>query len=343
MKRVFLIGILLSALLAACNKENEFPDYKYSTVYFAYQSPIRTLVLGEDVFDNTLDNQRKIQIMASMGGVYENNKDVTLDVVIDNALAQGLKFDPNNGGGDVVAMPSNYYVLPQNMKITIPAGKVMGGLEVQLTDAFFADPRSVRNTFVIPVRITKVANADSILRGTSAKTGADPRKAGDWNVAPKDYVLYAVKYINPYHSAYLRRGVAVVKGNNGNTALDTTVVYRNEFVERDQVVNLFTRSLTQDTTLLSSRNKGNISVPFQLLLNFDAAGKCTVSAPDAALYTVSGGGQFTKKGDMWGNEKRDVLHLKYQVDFGTTTHSITDTLVVRDRGVKFETFAPTVL
>lgn len=343
MKRVFLIGVLLSALLAACNKENEFADYKYSTVYFPYQSPIRTLVLGEDVFDNTLDNQRKIQIMATMGGVYENKKDVTLDVVVDNSLAQGMKFDPSNGGGDVVAMPSNYYVLPKDMKITIPAGKMMGGLEVQLTDAFFADPRSVRNTFVIPVRITKVANADSVLRGTSSKTGADPRKAADWSVAPKDYVLYAVKYINPYHGAYLRRGVAVVKGNNGNTALDTTVVYRNEFVERDQVVNLFTRSLTQDSTFLSSRNKGNINVPFQLLLNMDAAGKCTITAPDASLYTVSGGGQLTKKGDMWGNEKRDVLHLKYQVDFGTTTHSFTDTLVIRDRGVKFETFAPVVL
>ena len=38
------------------------------------------------------------------------------------------------------------------MKIIIPAGKVMGGIEVQLTDAFFADPRSIKNTFVIPLK-----------------------------------------------------------------------------------------------------------------------------------------------------------------------------------------------
>lgn len=343
MKRVYLLGLSLLSILAACNKDNEFPDYKFSTAYFPYQSPIRTLVLGEDVFDNTLDNQRKLQIMASMGGVYENKKDVTLNVVVDNSLAQGLKFDPNNGGGEVIAMPANYYTLPREMKITIPAGKVMGGLEVQLTDAFFADPRSVKNSFVIPLRITSATNVDSVLRGTTAKTGADPRKAGDWSVAPKDYVLYAVKFINPYQGAYLRRGVAEVKGNNGNTSLDTMVVYRNQFVERDQVVNLFSKSLTQDTTILNSRNIGNINMPFQLVLDFDANGKVAVTGPAAVPYTVTGSGQFVKKGDMWGNEKRDVLHLKYKVDFGTTTHNLTDTLVVRDRGVKFETFAPTVL
>lgn len=342
MKRIFLISIISIAFLTGCNKDWEFADYKYSTVYFAYQSPIRTLVLGEDVFDNTLDNQRKFLIMATMGGVYENKKDITLTLALDTSLTRRLKFDPNNGGGDVVPMPSNYYILPQDMKITIPSGKVMGGLEVQLTDAFFADPRAIKNTFVIPLKITSVINADSILRGSSTKTSPDPRQVGDWGVAPKDFVLYAIKYVNPYHGAYLRRGIDQVKGNSGNTALDTTVSYRNAFVEKDEVVSLFTKSLTQDTVSLNAKNRGNLNVPFRLILDFDNSGKATVSGPPAASYTVSGSGQFVKKGDMWGNEKRDVLHLKYQVVFGTTTHNLTDTLVMRDRAVKFETFAPVV-
>ena len=105
MKRVFLISVVLLSILTACNKDWEFPDYKYSTVYFPYQSPVRTLVLGEDVFDNTLDNQHKFLIMASMGGVYENKKDITLDVAVENSLTQKLKFDSANGD-DVVAMPA---------------------------------------------------------------------------------------------------------------------------------------------------------------------------------------------------------------------------------------------
>jgi len=37
-----------------------------------------------------------------------------------------------------------------------------------------------------------------------------------------------------------------------------------------------------------------------------------------------------------------VLHLTYTIDFGTATPTFTDTLVLRDRGVKFETFNPVV-
>jgi hypothetical protein len=120
------------------------------------------------------------------------------------------------------------------------------------------------------------------------------------------------------------------------------VVYRKTFVEQDEVVSMFTRSLTQDTISLNAKNKGNVNVPFRLVLSFDNSDNIVVSAPPTATYTVTGNGKLVKKGDMWGNEKRDVMHLKYQVVFGTTTHNLTDTLVLRDRGVKFETFAPVV-
>ncbi len=340
MKRLFLISFILLSLFTACNKDWQFPDYKYTTVYFPYQSPVRTIVLGEDIYDNTLDNQHKFSIMATMGGVYENKKDIALDVSVDNSLTQQLKFNTANGDS-VFAMPGSYYIMPKDMKIVIPSGKLMGGMEVQLTDAFFADPRSIKNTFVIPLKINAVTNADSVLKGASSLPSPNRIKPADWSTVPKDYVLYAVKYINPYHGSYLRRGVDIVKGV-GNAALDTTVVYHNTYVEKDQVVSLFTKSLTQDTISLNAKNIGNIDEPFRLLLNFDNAGKVSISAPASATYTVSGTGEFVKKGDSWGNEKRDVLHLNYQVSFGATTHSLTDTLVLRDRAVKFETFTPTI-
>lgn len=178
MKRISLIIFVIISALTACNKAWEFPDYKFSTVYFPYQSPVRTLVLGEDIYDNSLDNQHKFLVMATMGGVYENKKNITLTVAVENTLTNKLKFNAQNGD-DVVALPSNYYVLPADMKINIPAGKVMGGIEVQLTDAFFADPRSIKNTFVLPLKIVSVTNADSVLRGSSTKASPDPRQLGD--------------------------------------------------------------------------------------------------------------------------------------------------------------------
>ncbi len=342
MKRAFLISSVLFITLAACNKDWSFPDYKYSTVYFAYQAPVRTLVLGKDIYDNTLDNQHKCMIMVSMGGVYENKKDVMVDVVVDTSLAGRLKFESATGD-TVLAMPDNYYTLPAKKQIVIPAGKVMGGMEVQLTDAFFQDPRSIKNTFVIPLKITSVQNADSILSGKSDRPSPDRRKLGDWVIPPKDYILFAVKYINPYHGSYLRRGIDEVKGAGGNTALDTTVVYHATYVEKDEVCKAVTTTLDEVSMSLNAKIKGNVNVPFQMILKFDSQGNCTITNPPSASYTLTGNGEFVKDGDMWGNEKRDVLRLKYQIDFGTTVHSLTDTIVARDRGVKLETFNPFVV
>ncbi|OQP56761.1 DUF5627 domain-containing protein [Niastella populi] len=345
MKKIILLLCIVLVICYSCsNKDSVFPDYKYTTVYFPYQSPVKTLVLGEDIFDNSLDNDHKCLIMAAMGGVYENKKDVTLSVVVDTALARQLKFDAATGD-NVLYMPDNYYRLPaaKDQKIVIPAGELMGALEVQLTDAFFQDPRAVKNTFVIPLRITGVQNADSVLSGKSSNKDADRRNPGEWITPPKDYILYAIKYINPYHGIYLRRGLDNVKGTGGNTALDTTVMYHAQYVEKDELCSLVTTAMNEVTVSLNAKNRGNVNVPFQLILRFDSQGKCTISSPAAASYAITGAGALVKKGDMWGNEKRDVIYLQYQADFGTTAHMFKDTIVLRDRGVKMETFNPFIV
>jgi hypothetical protein len=341
MKKLIYISLMVSFIFTACeNRDREFPDYDYTTVYFAYQSPVRTLVLGEDMYDNTLDNAHKCKIMATMGGVYENNADRILDVAVDNSLTDNLLF--NDGSGrHILPMPSNYYSLAGDMQIVIPSGSISGGIEVQLTDAFFADSLSIENTYVIPLRIESVTNADSILSGKSSKSAPKLFDPADWSVEPKNYILYCVKYVNPWHGSYLRRGLDEGKGSSGNTALDTTIVYHNQYVERDQVVKLVTVSMDEVSLSLATRDKGNSNdIPFELRLVFDSAGKCNISASKGAAYTVSGNGELVKDGDMWGNEERDVLHLKYNVDFGTSVHTFTDTLVIRDRGVAFESFDP---
>src|SRR5690606_41534057 len=145
-------------------------DFDYQSVYFAYQYPVRTVTLGEDIFDTCLDNEWKCMIMATTGGVYETERNVTIYIEVDNSMCDGLVF-ANSGGNQIVAMPDNYYSLSSN-QIVIPTGKLTGGVEVQLTDAFFADPLALRNTYVIPVRMTAVQNADSILSGKSISDDA---------------------------------------------------------------------------------------------------------------------------------------------------------------------------
>ncbi len=337
MKKIVLASCIIMAICSSCsNKKVDFPNYKYTTVYFPYQTPVRTLVLGDYNFDNTLDNEHKCEIMATLGGVYQNKKLVSIDVSVDSSLCKNLYFST---GDKAVMMPSSYYSFPKDMRIDIPSGTLEGGLQVQLTDAFFADPKSITNTFVIPLRMNRVTDADSILSGKSTLDTPDPRLVTDWSVAPKNYVLYAIKYINPWHGNYLRRGTEKLQDNSGN---DTVISYHTPFVETDQLCSVGTLSLTADSLMLNGTSRTGENIPFQLLLTFDSTGKCSISSPSSAPYSVNGNGAFVKDGDSWGNQKRDVLHLNYTIDFGTSTHTFTDTLVARDRGIKFETFKAVV-
>lgn len=338
MKQIKLISILtigiLSILISSCrNQDVEFPDFDYSTVYFAYQYPVRTIVLGEDLYDTSLDNQHKFQIYATMGGVYKNDKLITIDVAADNALTNNLFFSANN---PVMPMPANYYSLASN-QIKLD-NSLQGAVEVQLTDAFFADKNSLKNTYVVPLRMTKVENADSILSGDPKISGAVRGNASDWDIQPKDYVLYCVKFINQYHANYLRRGVDQINKNGTNT----TVVRHKQNVENDDVAILRTASLMSNELPITVVNAGGTNENCTLLLTFDGSNKCTVTTTTAG-YTATGTGTFVPKGEKnsWGNKDRDAVYLNYTLTSSAgVSYATKDTLVVRDRGVKIETFTP---
>lgn len=339
MKRIYIIYATLLLALSACkNQDWEFPDYEYQTVYFAYQYPVRTVTMGEDVFDTSLDNQGKINVMATTGGVYSTPQDVIIDFVVDNALTENLIYTP--AGGDILPLPSNYYTLASNQMV-IPKGKPSGGVEVQLTDAFFADPKSLNTTYVLPLRLTNVTNADSILSGVP-KVGSQKRRAvaDDWEISPKDYTFYAIKYINTWHGNYLRRGQDVIVGKNGNTSLNQTLNRRNAYVEKDEVVALQTASLQNTNFPLTFKDVDGTNINVTLRLAFDNNNNnCTITSGTTGV-TATGSGSFVKKGDKnsWGNTDRDALYLEYQIEMPQMSVSTKDTLVIRDRGVKMETF-----
>lgn len=335
MKKILFLLLVGFSILSSCKNEDvEFSDYKYTTVYFPYQTPVRTITLGTDyVYDNSLDEAHQCVIYATMGGVYSNNTKRTLDVVVDNAICDKLTFT-NAAGAKILPMPSNYYSLSSNTQIEIPAGSVIGGLKVQLTDAFFADPLSLKNTYVIPLRITNVSNADSVLRGKAKVSTPNRFVETDWATAPRDYVLYAIKYKNPWDAVYLRRGKEI--------GPDKTTVYHQQYVENDQLVSsVKSKSMSQISVQLSTtRLDPSNNKLFDMLLTFNDKGECTASNPASAPYTITGTGKYVKDGDMWGNRKRDVLYLDYKVDIAGAVHTMKDTLVMRDRVEKVEVFTP---
>ena len=269
-----------------------------------------------------------------MGGVYANNKLINIDFVVDNTLCNNLYFSA--GGPAVQAMPANYYTLGSN-KIALDHD-LQGAVDVQLTDAFFADNNALQNTYVIPLRMTNVANADSILSGVPKVANAPKCNSALWDILPKDYVLYCVKFINPWQANYLRRGKDVI---TVGAAAATTNVRHQQYVESDAVCSMTTASLTTVKYPVTVADLTGTNVTCTLLLTFDSQGKCSVSSTTSG-FTASGNGSFVKKGEKnsWGNKDRDAIYLDYKIDMTGKSYSTKDTLVVRDRGVKMETFTP---
>jgi len=325
------LAIIFSTMSSCKNNAFDFPDFDYQTVYFANQYPVRTVVLGEDAnVDNTLDNQHKVEIKATLGGTRDNKENVVIDIEIDNSLLDNLHF-PNNGP-KIEPMPANYYSLASD-KITIAPGDIMGGVQVQLTDAFFADPAAIANTYALPLKMKNVQNADSIL-------------------STKDFVLYTLKFINQWHGNYLRRGADMMTGD-----VVRNVRRHAAYVENDELNKLNTRSLHSIAFPVQFRDSegGNI-FSCTLLLDFDQEGKCTIST-NTTGYTATGTGSFVTKGEKnsWGNKDRDALYLDYQVTYSNVSVGSSDntriisgniaskdTLVMRDRAVSPEYITPVV-
>lgn len=349
-----VLGVLSLSYSSCYNTEHIFPDYEEgTTAYFAYQFPVRTLVLGNDIYDNTLDNEHKCRIWATMGGAYHGRKAV-VDYVVEESLCDNLFFTDEGGNASypVTPMPTEYYRL---LSDAIPYNSdTRGYVEVQFTDAFFNDEKAIDNTYVIPLLMTNAKGIDHILTGTP-REGLSPSRTNteDWEVLAKDYVLYCVKYMNPWQGKYIRRGVDYVTEKGVVTRVvrkDTTLVntdlehYKeNPVNQNDEICAITTKNMTQAIFPVSFRTSG-ASITCNLILTFNGD-KCTVSTDDENV-TATGSGEFIAKGTerneykdyQWGSNngelvQRDILRLAYEVNFTNSDIQIStnDTLVVQTR------------
>ncbi len=374
----YIYGVVLGAFsltFASCyNADRDFPDYEGgTTAYFAYQFPVRTLILGNDIYDNTLDNAHKCRIWATMGGAY-GGRNAVVSYKVDESLCDNLWFVDEGGNPSyaVTPMPKKYYnllseVIPYN-------GDSRGYVEVQFTDEFFKDPKAIENNYVIPLVMTDVTGIDHILTGTP-RAGTTPSRTNQsyWEVLAKDYVLYCVKYMNPWQAKYIRRGIDEVTEKANTASPVTNVVVRKDFSmvdtdlehykenpvnANDEVCGITTKNMSEAIFPVSFKTS-NGTVSCNLILTFDDKNKCTIDVDDAgkaAGVTASGDGEYiaggtadeTYKDYRWGSMNgqpvnRDILRLAYKVDFADQNIKVAtkDTLVVQTReSNKREFFTP---
>lgn len=334
MKRnlIIFLSIAITGLISCQNQDWEFDDFAYTSAYFPYQSPVRTLILDEDyIFDNSNDLQLKFLISATMGGVYENKQDIMVEYTIDESMVNGLV---NDNDEPIMVLPDSYYeiVNGDNNTIIIPSGKMFGSMEIQLTESFLQDEKAIGVNYVIPVRMIS-ATTDSVLRGKPAISEPDPRVSSHWDFMPKDYTLFGIKYVNRYHGRYLLRGRSEIIDGLGNPV--DVIEYRQPNVVNDEVVTINTKS--QTSVIYGNALRGG-SGDFEFEIVFDDSGNATISETENSDFEVTGSGKFAPNGDEWGGKQRNAIYLDYEINDGTNTHNVMDTLVFRDKNVGFEEF-----
>ena len=215
------------------------------------------------------------------------------------------------------------------------------------TDAFFEDPKALTGAYVIPIRITGSPDTENILYGKPVdgkEDSADIHVSEDWSEKPMHFALFGVKYVNPWHGSWLRRGALIVRDRSGAVIEEECVTYREEFVEQDEVVKLTTTSLTSLETELSVGAER-----WTLALSVDEqTRRMTVASTPASAIEVSGTGSYKENGDSWGGTPenptpRDAVYLNYFYERENGQRcEVLDTLVFRDRGIVFEADRPTI-
>jgi hypothetical protein len=338
MKKLISILAVLATFMA-CNQENIFPDNEYLNpdgtptgkhygVYFGEQFPVRTLVLGHERFENP-DNDSIFHIGVSIGGMYTNTRDWKVDYVFDKTLADSVIM----GATDTVkVLPDAYYTIDPKGSVTIPSGSFNGLIGIKLTKKFFADPKAITKKYIVPLRITGT-DADTILSG-KVKNGInyDIRRSGDFDVVPKNFVLFAIKFINPYHGIYFHRG-AVTYPDAGATK---TLVYRDKYLERNQARTLTTSKQYGVVLDGIANNKGG---SFKMNLDFNGE-NIAITPATGATYAVSGTGKFLtethQNAEKIAGIKYPTMYLQYSYTDKGITYNAKDTLVMRERGIKYE-------
>lgn len=354
MKKNLLIYTLgIAAVFTGCkNGDQEFPDFDTQSIYFAKQSPVRTITLGEDgEYDTSLDNKHIVNVCPVLGGINTNKSTRWAQLAVDPTLLDGVYFA---NGEKVQLLPESYYTLGDT-KVTIKKGEVLGYLPVHLEDAFFADPKSATVTYVLPVKITSAST--DILTGTPAVEGSNPSltDASAWSVKPKNYTLYAINYKNQWTGCWLSRGKQTINLNGQVSTVQSNATNW----EKADLRYLTTRSLTQCAYEMTHNvkvvNAGGVEVEKKLsctlLLSFSENGDITVST-DSENCTATGTGKYTYHGEpnAWGSKDRDKITLStsYEITYvadettgqkGSCKVSLDDTLVMRDRQNSLEEFS----
>lgn len=304
MKKLLII-FFLPLIMVSCY-EDYIKDYEYASVYFPFQTNVRTFVVGEGM---------TVKVGVVLGGVMENLKERQVDFILDNNLIvskdaltsmnNGLPYikEATAGLAALEPLPSGYFTMSDAGKIVIKSGMHTGTITIKADSAaFLSDPKTAKAQYVLPFLITN-ADADSI--NTS-----------------KGYSIIGLRYENMLFGNWYHGGVTTVKDAGGNVI--NTINYYTSLPQADNLV-WSLQTVAPDALVTSgiSNNTGS----FKLTLS---GNNIIVSKADGSAVDVQPDGASTFNRSRLLQDRKIVLSYKYDNGDGTTSHA-QDTLTFRNR------------
>ena len=311
MKIKLLAGLLTAVIAVSCKKYEQFTkDFDYTTAYFAYQNPVRTVFA----------NHPEIEIGAVMGGRRDNQSSETVsyriapELLTNTAIVGSRKFE---------LLPADYYTISDPGKFTIPAGDVLGRATLRLNpDKFLADPKALTNTYALPLLITETS-LDSVL-------------AGGEGIPRKDYTVIVIKYISEFHGTYYHHGQREKFNPDGSLVDVKRYVTQQE--EQEFIVNRVWNLATAQANILTTDGQGEFLTGSgrNYGLTLTVSQDLSVGIADRATSLIK---NVTDLGNSRFDRDKKAFYLNYQfIDAENFRHVMKDTLYFRNDGLKLGTW-----
>ena len=301
-----LILFILPVIMMSCY-DDYIKDYAYTSVYFPFQTDVRTFVVGEGM---------TIKVGVVLGGVMENLKNREVSFALDNSLITskdalttmngGLPYikDGVSGLTSLDPMPAEYYSISDPAKMVIKSGLHTGTVTIKADSAaFLADPKTVKAQYVLPFMITGITGIDSV---TTAK----------------NYAIIGLRYENMLFGNWYHGGVTTVKDANGSVVSTT-----NYYTSLPQADNMVWSLKTVAPNALVTNKISNKAGSFKLTLD---GNNIIVSKADGSTIDVQPNGASTFNRSKLLQDRKIVLSYKYANGDGTTSYA-QDTLTFRNR------------
>jgi hypothetical protein len=306
MKKIFVF-LFLSIATVSCY-EDYIKDFDYSAIYFAFQTDVRTLIVGEGM---------QIKVGVALGGVSANtrNRDVAFEVknslvtpAILTAMKAGASYISTSvtGVATLLPLPATYYTLSNSSKMVIEAGQHTGYIIFRPDSAaFLADAATLKATYALPLNIL-TADADTILE-------------------PRRYTVVGIKYENMLFGNYYHGGVTTIKNASG--AVVSTTTYRTTIPVPDNQTWKLTTVAPDALTINGYSNLTTAKAEMKITLT---GGNITVSSVTGGTKVIQPDGTSSYNQAKLLQNRKIILSYKYANIDGTTSYA-QDTLTFRNR------------